>query len=309
MAEHQLTCRTCGTQFTYHRRKAYCSRPCRPGTKFKGIEPVATDCEQCGKKLPDRRHPKMRFCDEVCRRKDERSRLADSRQSIECEACGTAFKPRGSDRTRFCSRECGFEWIKVLRRARHNGGRVRHRSYRFKCATCETWSEGRVGSHRCSSCISDAANRPKVKGTERKCATCGDPFVAMSGGEFSSINWCSKACRNLAYRATPNYKAMQRQAKARRRARERGAPECERIDPIKVFERDRWRCGICGCKTHKAKRGTYHPKAPELDHIVALANGGAHTWQNVQCACRECNGKKGASDYGQLNMMFDMAAG
>ncbi len=30
-----------------------------------------------------------------------------------------------------------------------------------------------------------------------------------------------------------------------------------------------------------------------VDHIVPLALGGTHTWNNVQLLCRACNGAKG----------------
>jgi hypothetical protein len=42
--------------------------------------------------------------------------------------------------------------------------------------------------------------------------------------------------------------------------------------------------------------------APELDHIIPLASGGAHVWDNVQCTCRKCNGEKGAEVLGQLRL-------
>ena len=32
--------------------------------------------------------------------------------------------------------------------------------------------------------------------------------------------------------------------------------------------------------------------APEMDHIVALSNGGPHVASNVQCLCRRCNHMK-----------------
>jgi len=82
-------------------------------------------------------------------------------------------------------------------------------------------------------------------------------------------------------------------AKARRRARTRGA-HCESINPIDVFVRDGWTCRICGDKTPRSLRGTFDDKAPELDHIIPLAAGGTHTWDNVQCACRACNISKGS---------------
>jgi len=74
------------------------------------------------------------------------------------------------------------------------------------------------------------------------------------------------------------------------------------INPIDVFERDGWRCQICGCKTPRKWRGTTNKRAPEVEHIVALSCGGTHTWGNVQCACRRCNALKGTATYGQINL-------
>ena len=72
------------------------------------------------------------------------------------------------------------------------------------------------------------------------------------------------------------------------------------VNPIKVFERDGWKCHLCGIKTPKRLRGTYDDRAPELDHIVSLAAGGDHTYANTACACRLCNQEKGAKPLGQL---------
>jgi 5-methylcytosine-specific restriction endonuclease McrA len=89
--------------------------------------------------------------------------------------------------------------------------------------------------------------------------------------------------------------------KGRREARKRGVAY-ESVDPMKVFARDKWRCQLCGIKTPKSLRGTCEPNAPELDHIDPLAAGGSHTYANTQCACRRCNGAKGAKPLGQLNL-------
>lgn len=89
--------------------------------------------------------------------------------------------------------------------------------------------------------------------------------------------------------------------KASRRAKTRGAG-AERIDPVKVFERDGWRCHVCRRKTPKRLRGSHDGCAPELDHIVTLADGGSHTWGNVACACRSCNQSKGARSFGQIGL-------
>jgi 5-methylcytosine-specific restriction endonuclease McrA len=78
----------------------------------------------------------------------------------------------------------------------------------------------------------------------------------------------------------------------KRRARIAGNGPVEDIDPYVVFDRDNWACQRCGCRTPPSLRGTHVADAPELDHIVPLARGGTHTFDNVQLLCRQCNNRK-----------------
>lgn len=73
--------------------------------------------------------------------------------------------------------------------------------------------------------------------------------------------------------------------KARRYAIERGA-EADRIDILALYARDLGRCGICG--------GTVEFDDSSVDHIIPIARGGAHKWDNVQTAHLLCNIRKGA---------------
>lgn len=78
---------------------------------------------------------------------------------------------------------------------------------------------------------------------------------------------------------------------AKRRALKHGAI-AENVDPGEVFKRDGWCCQICGAKTE----GEWpEPLSPSLDHIVPLAQGGAHSYENVQLTHFICNMRKGAS--------------
>jgi HNH endonuclease len=61
----------------------------------------------------------------------------------------------------------------------------------------------------------------------------------------------------------------------------------------KVFDRDGWRCKNCRVRSPRYLRGTSDLRAPELDHIIPLALGGDHDYDNVQLLCRKCNGAKG----------------
>lgn len=127
------------------------------------------------------------------------------------------------------------------------------------------------------------------------CRKCGVQFAATNGGGLHQS--ICKACKQ------EDKKTARRIGKALRRAKLRSV-ECEAIDPIKVFNRDGWICHICGAKLKPKDRGTYKDKAPELDHIVTLSDGGSHTMQNVACSCRKCNINKGGRSFGQLVLVM-----
>jgi 5-methylcytosine-specific restriction endonuclease McrA len=66
----------------------------------------------------------------------------------------------------------------------------------------------------------------------------------------------------------------------------------DKVDRLLVFERDGWICKLCDEPIDSTLR-LPHPKAATLDHIVPVAIGGAHTYDNVQSAHAECNFQKG----------------
>lgn len=80
---------------------------------------------------------------------------------------------------------------------------------------------------------------------------------------------------------------ISRNSRATRRAVQAKA-FVERVDPQVVYERDRGVCGIC--------RGVVKPDSHwEIDHVIPLSKGGAHSYANVQLAHRSCNRAKGAA--------------
>ena len=77
--------------------------------------------------------------------------------------------------------------------------------------------------------------------------------------------------------------------------RKRILRKCDSIpyESIEIFERDGWRCHICGKLTLKNKKVPHH-RTPTLDHIIPLFEGGADAPHNVRCAHFRCNAIKGA---------------
>ncbi len=112
---------------------------------------------------------------------------------------------------------------------------------------------------------------------EETCRYCGAIFRFTRDSDNAGSLYCSKECKLFA----KTQRSRLRQAKVR-------APF---IDWRQIAERDEWRCGICD-KRVTPQADPRSPKAPSVDHVVALANGGEHSWDNVQLAHLGCNAGK-----------------
>jgi 5-methylcytosine-specific restriction endonuclease McrA len=81
----------------------------------------------------------------------------------------------------------------------------------------------------------------------------------------------------------------------------------ELIDAARVIARDGNVCQLCGKKT-RIMASCQHDLYPSVDHIIPLACGGTHTYDNVQCAHRGCNSRKRDQRIGQLRLKQGLAA-
>lgn len=134
-----------------------------------------------------------------------------------------------------------------------------------------------------------------------ECKECTKVFAYRPNSQHRTRTFCSRECGK---------RDSDRNRTKQRRALTRGST-VQKVDVTLVFERDGWRCQLCGRKTPRDKRGSTMLDAPELDHIISLASGGDHSYANVQCTCRSCNMAKGAKSVGQLKLFpmgFDSAA-
>ncbi len=219
-----------------------------------------------------------------------------------CETCGVVFVPRrpGGKALRagtrwgvYCGKACQSAAqvkpqvapaMKLLVTCRQCRGAFVQRSPRH--VVCS--DECRRVDDRAAEYQRNAARKALL---ERVCGECGLAFVPTYG--VKRTLYCSLACSR---------RALRRASKQVRRARQRSGAS-EMVKATTVFERDGWRCHICAKKVRREKRGTSHPLAPELDHIIPLSLGGQHTYANTACACRRCNGAKGATAFGQPSLL------
>ena len=249
-------------------------------------------CSACGElmwqdtRYPVDAQPPGRVCRSCRRSRNNGPRPSDSVQ-IEphtCESCGDVWTPQRRRLNRVCPK-------------------CRKRSARrwISCEFCgergfvTTLASGRFCSQQCAqrhnagwSTSTSLVHVPRIPRSFTPehctsgrlfvagcCRRCGDQFTILDQLE---ISYCSRRCRWS-------------DAKERRRALKRDA-FVENVNRRHVFERDGWRCQLCRRMVDRSK-SVPHPKAPTLDHIIPLAQGGTHEPKNVQLACFLCNSIKG----------------
>lgn len=194
----------------------------------------------------------------------------------ECEGCGEQYQTRHSDQ-RYCSKPCAFK---------HGDLGAKAHPAKADSVMYKRWSRKAARSMKKQRKL--ALRREFLATKIRTCPECEQAYEAEYYGQV----YCSKTC--------------QRRKKTRTktpllRARKHGVVS-EAIDPIKVFVRDDWKCQQCNCETPRELRGGIEDNAPEMDHIVPLSKGGSHTYENVQCLCRKCNGIKSDTHFTDLDM-------
>jgi HNH endonuclease len=207
-----------------------------------------------------------------------------------CEICGEQYKAnRGDQRT--CGRKCGIE----LRRRNGTlatGGRPR-----------KTWPSCRVWMRDCAHCGSVFVGRqPRAKFCSLKCknhnyrqrCSCQDNRCGCGVG----IPHNRKKCDACVARTKA---ALKRRGKRAREARKRGVKH-EAYTLEEIAMRDRYHCGLCRKRVAMTKQ-VPHPKAPTIDHIVPIDDGGDDVRANVQLAHFICNSRKGTGGTQQLALV------
>lgn len=213
-----------------------------------------------------------------------------------CEICGGTYDAtwRGQ---RTCSRGCGWELRqqegKVAEaRTVANGWAKAWAVHPGECRLCGQLFVARARNRR-SYCYDHTAEDIKrdqwrrdnarvsellhqQPGFKRTCLHCGAEFTTRHTLKIYCTQRCSKRARK----------------RDRQRARRAGVAYSY-VSRAKVCARDRWMCGLCGCKVD---RMLAYPDdmCASLDHIVPMSRGGPHEYDNVQLAHLRCNINKGA---------------
>lgn len=227
-----------------------------------------------------------------------------SRKTIVCLYCGkeAPIKYKGNSKVnKYCSKDCWFK----------DKGMMQHECKTSKCAFCgEEFQETRnklnlYCSRKCAILARSIDTKQNIEYQQKandeinqlykeydeaykkymqlkkrvenvkNCKYCNTVFESQG----KSNVYCSDECA----RKADNYFRDHR-------LKRNGKPD-HTISLVKVYERDKGICQLCGDKIN-FNLDPNDNKYPSIDHIVPLAKGGLHSWDNVQLACRICNSLK-----------------
>ena len=259
-------------------------------------------CCYCSAPFMARASVKGQFCSPKCQSKHQRPPAVGV-----CLRCESSFSYRrgklhqGGRVGKFCSRACYFAEIVAIAatKAAELSARKLAALNAVQCRVCGVNGRGVLCSETCRKTDKRERHRAKYGMPDRPCADCGGVIEDNRG----ISKWCAE-CR--AARRREKKRQYRRAHKHARRARMRNAPRDPSLLPETIFTRDKWHCVLCGKGTPRRLRGTSHDCAPELDHIVPIALGGGHVYDNVQTLCARCNRAKGATIAGQLSLHLAM---
>lgn len=216
----------------------------------------------------------------------------------DCEVCGHQYRAKQKEQ-RTCGRTCGVELKRLSMAPKLSPVEW------TPCSVCDTWmSRTRVV---CSEACRVIRNRQTtqdwylLKRNELRrtitCLHCKATYCWIGDGR-GWPRYCSDTCQ---IRARSERRKTDVGKNDRQRARFFGV-QYEPIDRRRVYERDRWRCGLCGKGVRRDVKAP-HPLSPSLDHVVPLSRGGDHLYANVQCAHFKCNWMKGDGGSQQLALV------
>lgn len=242
-----------------------------------------------------------------------------------CATCRAPLPPREPGRPgrtrRYCSKSCANRAAYKRRVAAgwdrgDRSGEIKRKT--ANCAWCDrTYTTSRLQGRYCSNHCASYGNgqaalrsdltwrhckhcdRPYLHGlcplrashptqeppdmSPRPCDSCGTPFTPTRPSGYFAI-YCSRKCNR-------------RETHARRRAAGGEADHYRtdraigRVRRWAIYERDQWRCQLCGRKVNKDVEFP-DPMSASLDHIVPVSLGGAHEEANLQLAHFGCNSRK-----------------
>ncbi|MCB5934483.1 HNH endonuclease [Caldibacillus thermoamylovorans] len=224
---------------------------------------------------------KKKYCSDECfkekRRRDNRERMRKANPpkpdvTIKCEWCGKDFTvpSRNAHQARFCSDKCRDTWW----------SRVVYKHKPIEEQNTERRKQKLIRQKRLEK---ERLERVVTK----ECVWCGDTFETTNIRPLTCSSECSRKRKNRI-----------KWERKETRLNEKNTLDTD-ITLMKLYKRDKGKCHICNelcdygdkqitSEGYFIAGETY----PSIDHVIPIAKGGKHSWDNVKLAHHRCNGIK-----------------
>lgn len=133
----------------------------------------------------------------------------------------------------------------------------------------------------------------------KQCVNCKelkplDEFFNMSKSPDGKHYYCKACCkfRRSVEGVRKRDSASKISSRQQYRAQVEGRERDRDLTLAKLFKRDKGICALCSTAVT--------PKQASMDHKIPIADGGTHTWDNIQLVHIRCNKVKGRSDKDSL---------
>lgn len=249
---YQVVCACCGKEFVAHRKNnVLCSRKCRD-VWYK-------------------------------RKKGQDSRLEP--RHIVCAVCGKEFDTFNPSK-KTCSDNCSCE----LKRRRDRKNRVHKEPLQKQCEICGESFETHQSCRR-------VCNKAECKKEYNKIRKCGQRQMVMRECKVcGTLFYCLDKEPNVtcSHECSAEWARQRRNLRADNRINKNNLVDYG-ITLEKIYARDNGICWICGGKCdwddYQMREGVKicGKRYPSKDHVIPLARGGMHQWENVRLAHWWCN--------------------
>lgn len=330
-----MACRKCGSSWTTATGKDCSSCPdcckqqrCKARKEGRMVEPTAIkQCVHCGKDFTAigiKDITQRLLCEDeqcrkghrqACKERREAGVFVGPRPSDEpdearyCKRCGKG--PLNRNQGTYCGRTCAGADAREHKRQFMGIPAAIREAVSFADFFYD-WETQRPEWMHCEAChkkiarqssmqrvCSEACRYRLAMPVHETCVDCQSPIAAFTR-YVRRCEPCKRKRRN----------AWKKQAgkTPRKRCKRHGVPCDSSVTSREVFERDGYVCQLCWRRCldkFTVVDDMPDPLSPTVDHIIAIALGiKGHTWDNVQCACWECNVAKGAAAKGQLRLVL-----
>lgn len=249
----------------------YCRQHNLDGERASREQRIA--CANCGK-LTTMNNLNAKFCSDKCRRKYNGKHRGNKQECKQCSKTFYEYKKR-----LFCSLECRRSYETENKKSRPEY--IPKPKQIKTCINCnKEYETHQTESKYCSyECRYESSYRYMVERKPTyniKCKECGKWFSTTNKGK----KYCSVTCSD-------RFEYRKKETIRRERIKQNGRIDWD-ISIERLIHRDKGICYLCGEQV-KTNLDPNHDYYPSIEHVIPVAKGGTHTWDNVKLAHRKCN--------------------